>query len=116
MVAPVSAPADPLLDQVVRLLDELRERCVAPASAPGELSEDLLIDGYAVALTLEGTRRRLRAQALELAQRELELATREEELRELLGVLRTRLGPAREEAGVRASRGSAHEPAAQRLH
>jgi hypothetical protein len=107
------APTDPLLDRALQLMDELRERCMADAL--GAAPEDLLIDGYAAALALEGARRRMRAQALELSQHELALATQERELRGLLAVLRERI--------AQASRGPSHllprsgdEAAAQRPH
>jgi uncharacterized membrane protein YccC len=101
----VSAPPDPLLDRAARLLDELRERCAAPEL--GEGAEELLIGGYASALALEGARRRLRAQALDLSERELGLAAQERELRALLRTLRGRL---------RGGERSGDEPAPQRLH
>lgn len=100
----MSAPADPLLDQAARLLDELRERCAAPTL--GEGAEDLLIGGYAQALALEGARRRLRTQALALSERELGLAARERELRTLLRTLQER---------IRSGPGSGDESAPQRL-
>lgn len=106
MLAPVSAPNDPLLDQASRLLEELRERCAAPAVGDG--AEELLIGGYASALALEGARRRLRARALELSERELSLAAQERELRTLLRTLQARM---REPTAA-----SDDEPAAQRLH
>ncbi|HKG02781.1 MAG TPA: hypothetical protein VKB03_06340 [Conexibacter sp.] len=101
----MSEPSDPLLDQAARLLEELRERCAAPGAEAG--AEELLIDGYASALALEGTRRRLREQALELTARELAIAAHERELRALLRALRARRWP---------QAGSADEPAPQRLH
>jgi hypothetical protein len=52
----VPAPDDPLLATAARLTAELRARCEAPVAADGE--EELLIDGYASALALEGARRR----------------------------------------------------------
>jgi hypothetical protein len=105
MLAPVSAPADPLLDQASRLLEELRERCASPDVGSG--AEELLIGGYASALALEGARRRLRARALELSERELSLAAQERELRALLRTLQGRIrGPA----------ASDDQPAPQRLH
>jgi uncharacterized membrane protein YccC len=105
LVAPVSVPADPLLDDAARVLDELRERCAAPQL--GADAEELLIGGYATALALEGARRRLRQQALALSERELDLAAHERELRKLLRALRGRL---------QAAQRSGDEPAAQRLH
>ncbi len=106
MVAPVSAPSDPLLDQAARLLEELRARCAAPHV--GEEAEELLIGGYASALALEGARRRLREQALELSERELRLATQERELRTLLRTLRERMQQRTDRSG--------DESAPQRLH
>ena len=95
---------DPLLDRAAQLLAELRERCAADALGPG--AEDLLIGGYAAALALEGARRRLREQALDLSERELGFATQERELRALLRTLRermagrgVRIGVAGEDAG-----------------
>lgn len=82
-------PEDPLIDETRPLLAELRERCAAPGV--GERPEELLIEGYAAALKLEGARRRLREQALEAAQRELTLAAQEQELRAQLRALRERL-------------------------
>lgn len=105
MVAPVSPPDDPLLATAARLTAELRERCAAPGAEAG--AEELLIDGYASALALEGARRRLREQALELTSRELAIAAHERELRGLLRALRARRWP---------QAGSADEPAPQRLH
>jgi hypothetical protein len=81
--------ADPLLAEAHSLLTELRARCEAPSL--GERPEELLIDGYATALRLEGARRRVRARALELSQWELDLAAQEQALRALLGMLRERL-------------------------
>ncbi|HMJ04183.1 MAG TPA: hypothetical protein VK506_14675 [Conexibacter sp.] len=83
------APVDPLLAQVPALLDELRARC--EAAEPGEWPEELLLDGYAAALQLEGARRRLRTEALELSQQELELAAQEQQLRTLLAAWRSRV-------------------------
>jgi hypothetical protein len=80
MAAPTDA--DPLLHQAARLLEELRERCAAPD--PGSEPEELLVGGYTSALALEGARRRLREQALDLTERELRLAALERELRALL--------------------------------
>jgi hypothetical protein len=108
MLAPVSAPPDPLLDQAARLLEELRDRCTAPDLGGG--AEELLIGGYASALALEGARRRLRARALELSEHELSLAAQERELRELLRTLQARM---REPAATSVSD---DEPAPQRLH
>jgi hypothetical protein len=102
----VSAPSDPLLDRASSLLDELRERCAAPDV--GAEAEELLIGGYASALALEGARRRLREQALELSERELRLAAQERELRALLRTLRERL--------QRTAARSGDEPATHRLH
>ena len=113
MVAPVSAPPDPLLHQAARLLAELRERCAAAELGSG--AEELLIGGYASALALEGARRRLRARALELSEHELSLATQERELRALLRTLQGRMrepDAARDEPGA----ASGDEPAPQRLH
>jgi hypothetical protein len=107
----VSAPADPLLDNVARLLDELRERCAAPDLGDG--TEELLVGGYASALALEGTRRRLREQALELTERELSLAARERELRALLRTLQGRI---RADGRVPDAARSGDEAAPQRLH
>ena len=101
------APDDPLLDHAARLLDELRERCAA--SDVGDGAEELLIGGYAQALALEGARRRLRAEALELSERELGLAARERELRALLRTLQERIRRP-------AAAPSDDEPAPQRLH
>jgi hypothetical protein len=102
----MSTPDDPLLATAARLTAELRERCAA--SEPGaEADEELLIDGYASALALEGARRRLRGQALDLTARELAIAAHERELRALLRTLRARRAP-------RAASGD--EPAPQRLH
>ncbi|HZV76029.1 MAG TPA: hypothetical protein VFF79_20145 [Conexibacter sp.] len=101
----MSAPADPLLDQAARISEELRECCAA--SDLGGEAEELLLGGYASALALEGARRRLRAQALDLSERELRLAACERELRAHLRTLRERI---RERAP------SGDEPAAQRLH
>ena len=106
MVAPVSAPSDPLLDRASSLLDELRERCAAPDV--GAEADELLIVGYASALALEGARRRLREQALELSERELRLAAQERELRTLLRTLRERMQQRTARSG--------DEPAPQRLH
>lgn len=106
MDAPVAAPDDPLLATAARLTAALRERCEAAEPADGD--DELLIDGYASALALEGARRRLREQALELSARELVIAAQERELRTLLRALRARRGP---RAGA-----SDDEPAAQRLH
>jgi cobalamin biosynthesis Mg chelatase CobN len=110
MLAPVSPPSDPLLDEAARLLEELRDRCAAPDLGSG--AEELLIGGYASALALEGARRRLRAQALELSERELSLATQERELRALLRTLQGRI----REPAVTDEAGSHDEPAPQRLH
>ena len=107
MLTPVSAPPDPLLETVTRLLEELRERCAA--AELGSDAEELLIGGYASALALEGARRRLRARALELSEQELSLAARERELRALLRALQARM---REPAAA----ASDDEPAPQRLH
>jgi uncharacterized membrane protein YccC len=101
----VSAPPDPLPDRAARLLDELRERCAAPDVGAG--AEELLIGGYASALALEGARRRLRARALELSERELGLAAQERELRALLRTLQGRM---------RTLAPSGDETAPQRLH
>jgi len=99
-------PDDPLLTTAARLTAELRARCDASAAAEGE--EELLIDGYASALALEGARRRLREQALEATTRELAIAAHERELRSLLRTLRARRS--------RRAAGSADEAAPQRLH
>jgi len=105
----VSASDDQLLATAARLTAELRERCAASAETDGtEGTEELLIDGYASALALEGARRRLRAQALELTGRELAIAAQEQELRALLKTLRARRRPQPPP--------SADEPAPQRLH
>ena len=101
----MSAPDDPLLATAARLTAELRARCAAAAEEAGE--EALMIDGYASCLALEGARRRLREQALELSSRELAIAAHERELRALLRALRARRGP-------RAA--SADQAAPQRLH
>jgi hypothetical protein len=103
----VSASDDPLLATAARLTSELRARCAAPASTDGE--EELLIDGYASALALEGARRRLREQALDLTSRELAIAAHERELRALLRTLRAR-------RSGRTPSASADESASQRLH
>ncbi|MGN6190346.1 MAG: hypothetical protein ACTHOE_15760 [Conexibacter sp.] len=101
----MSPPDDPLLVTAARLTAELRARVADPEAADGE--EELLIDGYASALALEGARRRLREQALDLTSRELAIAAHERELRALLRTLRAR----------RSGRpASADEPAPQRLH
>lgn len=107
MRSTVSAPDDPLLATAARLTAELRVRCTTPAAQEGE--EELLIDGYASALALEGARRRLREQALDATTRELAIATHERELRTLLRTLRAR----RSRRDVAAS---ADEAAPQRLH
>lgn len=86
------------------MVEELRTRCAA--ADVGDAAEELLIGGYASALALEGARRRLREQALDLSERELQLAARERELRGLLRTLRGRL---------RAGAHSGDEAAAQRL-
>jgi hypothetical protein len=116
MAAPVSSPADPLLDRAVALLDELRVRCAA--ADPGADAEELLVGGYAAAHALEGACRRLRAEALERSERELRLAARERELRALLRTLRGRLAgrPAGAPGTAPAAGRSDDEPAAQRLH
>ena len=101
----MSVSDDPLLATAARLTAELRERCAAPDAEAG--AEELLIDGYASALALEGARRRLREQALELTARELAIAAHERELRALLRALRARRWP---------QAGSADEIAAQRLN
>lgn len=85
----MSSPPDPSLDRAAQLLAELRERCAAEELGDG--AEELLIGGYAAALALEGARRRLREQALDLTDRELGLAAQERELRALLRTLRERL-------------------------
>ena len=130
------SPPYPPLDRAAQLLAELRERCAADELGPG--AEDLLIGGYAAALALEGARRRLREQALDLSERELGLAIQERELRALLRTLRHRLvsrgvriGDAGQDAGSvacsrrratedAASGAEAHasgdQPAAERLH
>jgi hypothetical protein len=105
MVARMSESDDLLLATAARLTAELRERCAAPEA--GADAEELLIDGYASALALEGARRRLRGQALDLTARELAIAAHERELRALLRTLRARRAP-------RAASGD--EPAPQRLH
>ncbi|HEV7775043.1 MAG TPA: hypothetical protein VGO48_17320 [Conexibacter sp.] len=102
----MSSPPDPLLETAARLLEELRERCTAPDVGGG--AEELLIGGYASALALEGARRRLRARALELSERELSFAAQERELRTLLRTLQARM---REPAPA-----SDDESASQRLH
>ncbi len=101
-------PIDPLLAEARSLLAELRERC--DATSLGERPEELLIDGYAAALKLEGARRRVRARALELSQHELDLATQEHQLRALLGELRARLAHEGRAAGGAAE--AAHGAAA----
>ena len=103
----MSAPDDSLLATAARLTTELRARCEASASAEGE--EELLIDGYASALALEGARRRLREQALDMTARELAIAAHERELRTLLRTLRAR-------RSRRAASASADEAPPQRLH
>jgi hypothetical protein len=95
----VSTSTDALLDQAARLLAELRT-LEAESGAGSRQLDELLTGGYATALALEGARRRLRAGALALSERELVLAARERELRELLGALRR----------------SRDEPAPQRVH
>lgn len=104
----MSTPPDPLLDQTARVLALLRERCAAAEVGAAE-AEELLIDGYASALALEGARRRLRDDALALSERELRLAVQERELRALLRTLRERLR-------ARDAPASDDEPAPQRLH
>jgi len=101
----VSAPPDPLLAQADRVQEALRERCAA--ADVGADVEELLIGGYAAALALEGARRRLRDEALDLSARELQLAAQERELRALLRTLRER---------IRRRPASADDPAPQRLH
>jgi hypothetical protein len=103
----VPAPDDPLLATAARLTTELRERCSAPESVAGE--EELLINGYASALALEGARRRLREQALDVTARELAIAAHERELRTVLRTLRAR-------RARRAATASADETAPERLH
>jgi hypothetical protein len=103
----MSASDDPLLATAARLTAELRVRCAASAAADGE--EELLIDGYASALALEGARRRLREQALDLTSRELAIAAHERELRALLRTLRAR-------RSGRTASASADESAPQGLH
>lgn len=107
MRSTVLAPDDPLLATAARLTAELRARCEAPAAADGE--EELLIDGYASALALEGARRRLREQALDVTARELAIAAHERELRALLRTLRSR-------RSRRDAASSADEAAPQGLH
>jgi len=107
----VSSPPDPLLDRAAQLLAELRERCAADEVGDG--AEELLIGGYAAALALEGTRRRLREQALDLSERELGLAAQERELRALLRTLRQRLISG---GGDTTSPASHDEAAPQGLH
>jgi hypothetical protein len=109
MAALVSTPDDPLLRTAARLTAELRERCAA--AELGEEVDGLLIDGYASALALEGARRRLREQTLDLSSRELAIAAQERELRALLRVLRTRRAPRAASASP-----SDDEAAPQRLH
>jgi len=104
----VPPPDDPLLITAARLTAELRARCDASASASADGDEELLIDGYASALALEGARRRLREQALEATTRELAIAAHERELRSLLRALRARRS--------RRTAASADEAAPQRLH
>ncbi len=104
----MSTPPDPLLDQTARMVEALRERCGAGAIGAVE-GEELLIDGYASALALEGARRRLRDDALALSERELRLAAQERELRALLRTLRERLRGREQPA-------SDDESAPQRLH
>lgn len=105
----VPDPDDPLLATAARLAAELRARCEAPATPEGAGEEELLIDGYASALALEGARRRLREQALDATARELAIAAHERELRALLRALRAR-------RSARAGAPSADEAAPQRLH
>jgi hypothetical protein len=98
-------PSDPLIDQALRLLVELRERADEPL--PTEPAEELLAGGYVSALALERAQRRLRERAAALAadvapgaasppelsrvaQLELRLAAQERELRQLLGTFRAR--------------------------
>jgi hypothetical protein len=100
------------------MLEELRERCAAADVGSGV--EELLIGGYASALALEGARRRLRARALELSERELRLAAQERELRTLLRRLRGRMRASAPSHAEGAHPGGAaasdDEPASQRLH
>jgi hypothetical protein len=103
----VPASDDPLLATAARLTAELRERCKTSESSAGE--EELLLDGYASALALEGARRRLREQALDVTARELAIAVHERELRTVLRTLRAR-------RSRRAASASADETAPQRLH
>ncbi len=97
-------PADELIDKAARLLVEL-DACGAEPELAARTA-DVLTEGYAVALAIEGARRRLRERALDLSQLELGLVARERELRASLDALRERL---------RRSAGSGREPAAQRL-
>lgn len=103
-MAAVPPPADQLIDQASRLLVELDARGVEPELTAR--TADTLAEGYAVALALEGARRRLRERALDLTQLELGLVARERELRAALDALRERL---------RGSAASGREPASQRL-
>jgi hypothetical protein len=114
MSAAVTTPSDPLLDQAASLADELRDRC--GAEQLGADAEDLLIEGFASALALDGAGRRLRAQALELIERELLLAARERELRALLRTLRERIGAVQRAPGAADTPASDDETASQRLH
>ncbi|HET6448394.1 MAG TPA: hypothetical protein VFG31_04725 [Conexibacter sp.] len=107
----MSAPDDPLLSTAARLTAELRARCAAPDVGDGV--EGLLIDGYASALALEGARRLLREQTLELTSRELAIAVQERELRMLLRTLRARRAPRPASSEAVASD---DEPAPQRLY
>lgn len=104
----MSTPADPPFDHAARLIEELHEQCAAAQLEPH--AEELLIEGYASALALESARRRMRAEALELAERELGLAARERELRALLRTLRGQI------AGAAGAIDSDDETAPQRLH
>lgn len=101
-------PTDPLVDQALQLLAELRERSgEALPLEPAEVDE-LLAGGYVSALALERAQRRLRTRALAIstdaaagqpeppgeltnvARRELRLAAWEREMRDLLRALRRR--------------------------
>ena len=102
---PLCTPTDPLIDEALRLLDELRER--GDEAMPEESTDELLAGGYVSALALERAQRRLRDRAVSLAadvapgtasapelsrvaQLELRLAAQERELRQLLGTFRAR--------------------------
>lgn len=111
-------PHDPLTDQALRLLAELREH--GDEALLEEPPEDVLAGGYVSALALERAQRRLRQRAAALAadgtpgtaspselsrvaQLELRLAAQERELRQLLGTFRARKRAAAQETKPRRS-------------